>query len=164
MFVYKKQLKKNMSYLCTVNYTCICFFYCLHKERSLNLLQIIMHQKSFHVFEVCIPPQGIGKSITQTVLKIHIISLIAIHFLNQTPTLVVNLKPRLSRKFSRVSHHAVVFGAVFTNNSWTKSKRLMSTAKVGSFGAQGKSPRLSSSRGTLEQVQSIHFSIPGCQC
>lgn len=75
-------------------------------------------------------------------------------------TQVFNLNLRDLRKPSKVSHHAVIFGGALTNSSFAKSRRLRSTAKDGSSGAQGNSPRERSWIATGEQVQTTIFSIP----
>lgn len=72
---------------------------------------------------------------------------------------MVNLNLRESKKPSSVSHHAVRFGAVLTNNSRTKSSICKSTANVGSDGAHGKSPLDKSCKAGSVQVHKIIVSI-----
>jgi hypothetical protein len=55
-------------------------------------------------------------------------------------TRVVNLYLLFPRKASKVSHQAVVFGAAFTNSSFTNSSIFKSTARDGLTGAHGKNP------------------------
>ena len=64
-----------------------------------------------------------------------------------------------SKNCSKVSHHAVMFGAAFTKRPCTSSSICKSTARLGSDGAQGKSPYDNSVRAGSVQVQIDNFSI-----
>ena len=77
---------------------------------------------------------------------------------NGIHTRVDSLKRLALKNPSKVSHQAVVLGAALMNKSRAKSKTPKSTAKEGSWGAQGKNPHCRSCNAGSLHVHRVIFS------